>query len=133
MQVFILDTLGELIYYFALSRLAFLGGSLVRVGGHNMLEPASLGIPVITGPYFYNFLEIGTLLREAGAARVIHNENELATEVIRLLSSEKLRHDAGQRGRHMVLESRGSSDRVLDSVRPLLNINQYATIQDKIV
>lgn len=124
-QVFILDTLGELIYYYALARLAFVGGSLVRVGGHNMLEPASLGIPVITGPYFYNFHEIGTLLQEAGAARVIYNEYELAAEVIRLLSNEKLRQDAGQRGRHMVLENRGSIDRILNSIRPLFN--KYAT------
>ena len=129
MQVFILDTLGELIYYYALSRLAFVGGSLVRVGGHNMLEPASLGIPVMCGPYFYNFHEIGTLLQKAGAARVISNQYELATEVIRLLSNEKLRHDAGQCGRKMVEENRGSIDRVLDSIRPLLN--QYATKQNR--
>ena len=121
MQVFILDTLGELIYYYALSRLAFLGGSLVRVGGHNMLEPASLGIPMIYGPYFYNFHEIGTLLQEVGAARVIYNEYELATEVIRLLSNEKLRHDAGLSGRCLVEENRGSIDRVLNSMRPLFN------------
>jgi len=125
MQVFILDTLGELIYYYALSRLAFVGGSLVRIGGHNMLEPASLGIPVICGPYFYNFHEIGSLLQEAGAARVINDPYQLANEVIRLLSNEKLRHDAGQCGRQVVEENRGSIDRVLDSVRPLLN--QYAT------
>jgi 3-deoxy-D-manno-octulosonic-acid transferase len=125
MQVFILDTLGELIYYYALSRLAFVGGSLVRIGGHNMLEPASLGIPVIYGPYFYNFYEIGRLLQKAGAARVINDPCELANEVIRLLSNEKLRHDAGQCGRQVVEENRGSIDRVWDRVRPLLN--QYAT------
>ena len=121
-RIFILDTLGELIYYYALSRLAFVGGSLVRVGGHNMLEPASLGIPMIYGPYIYNFHEIGTRLQQVGAARVIHNEYELAKEVNRLLSNEKLRHDAGQCGRQMVQENRGSTDRVLASVRPLLNI-----------
>lgn len=118
-QVFILDTLGELTYYYGLSRLAFVGGSLVHVGGHNMLEPAFLGIPVICGPYFYNFHEIGTLLQEAGAARVVGNQDELATEVVRLLSDEKMRHDAGQCCRQTAERNRGSIDRVLGSIRPL--------------
>ncbi|MGH8119174.1 MAG: lipid IV(A) 3-deoxy-D-manno-octulosonic acid transferase [Gammaproteobacteria bacterium] len=120
-QVFILDTMGDLIFYYALSQLAFVGGSLVRVGGHNMLEPAALGVPVIAGPYLHNFQEIGSRMRETGAARVVANAHELLTEVIRLFSDEKLRLDAGQTGRNMVVENRGSADRCMQLLRTILN------------
>ena len=120
-RIYVLDTIGELIYYYALARIAFVGGSLVNVGGHNMLEPVSLGIPVISGPYLYNFHEIGKMLQETGVARVIHNEHELAEEVIRLFADEKLRHDAGQNGQRMVQENRGSSVRFMRLARPIID------------
>jgi len=124
-QVYVLDTMGELLFYYALSRLAFVGGSLVPAGGHNMLEPAALGIPVITGPYLHNFHEIAARMQEAGAASVVHNAHELVTEVTRLFSNENLRHDAGLKGRNLVVENRGSIDRCMHHIRPILN--KYAT------
>ncbi|HSC83364.1 MAG TPA: lipid IV(A) 3-deoxy-D-manno-octulosonic acid transferase, partial [Pseudomonas sp.] len=65
-QVLLGDTLGELLFLYALADLAFVGGSLVANGGHNLLEPAALGKPLLSGPHLFNFLEIATLLREAG-------------------------------------------------------------------
>jgi len=119
-QVYVLNTMGELIFYYALSQLAFVGGSLVPAGGHNMLEPAALGIPVISGPYLHNFHEIGSRMQEAGTASVVHSPDELASEVIRLFSNENLRHDAGKRGRNIVAENRGSADRCIQLIRPIL-------------
>ncbi|HBX57079.1 MAG TPA: 3-deoxy-D-manno-octulosonic acid transferase, partial [Pseudomonas sp.] len=66
-QVMLGDTMGELLFLYALADTAFVGGSLVANGGHNLLEPAALGKPVLSGPHLFNFLEIAAQLREAGA------------------------------------------------------------------
>ena len=68
-QVFIGDSMGELPLFYAASDVAFVGGSLVPHGGHNLLEPAALGIPVVTGPHVFNFTEICNLLQAAAACR----------------------------------------------------------------
>lgn len=65
-RVLLGDTMGELLFLYALSDIAFVGGSLVATGGHNPLEPAALALPVLMGPHVFNFLEISAMLREAG-------------------------------------------------------------------
>ncbi|MCZ7018889.1 3-deoxy-D-manno-octulosonic acid transferase, partial [Salmonella enterica] len=65
-QVMLGDTMGELLFLYALADTAFVGGSLVPNGGHNLLEPAALAKPVLSGPHLFNFLEISALLRDAG-------------------------------------------------------------------
>ncbi|MGH8659419.1 MAG: lipid IV(A) 3-deoxy-D-manno-octulosonic acid transferase [Gammaproteobacteria bacterium] len=111
-QVFLLDSLGELLEFYAAADLAFVGGSLENAGGHNMLEPAALGIPVLSGPYFSNFADISRLLREAGAMQVVQDSKELAGGVLALLSNPPLRQEWGQRGQRVVEQNRGAADRV---------------------
>lgn len=123
-QVFILDTLGELPVYYAASDVAFIGGSLVPVGGHNMLEPASLGIPVITGPYYFNFDEVARLLEENNAAWIIHNKNQLIKQINLLLSDANLRHSAGEKGKKLVESNRGNVDKLIDILKPYLTKNK---------
>ncbi len=65
-QVLLGDTMGELLFLYALADIAFVGGSLVPNGGHNLLEPAALGKPVFAGPHLFNFLDIAAQLRDAG-------------------------------------------------------------------
>ena len=120
-QVYILDTLGELMLYYALADLAFVGGSMVPVGGHNMLEPASLGVPVITGPYNHNFLEISEILENAGALRIVHNTGELINQVKLLLADADLRQNAGKKGRNIVDANRGSANRVMHYLKDFLD------------
>jgi 3-deoxy-D-manno-octulosonic-acid transferase len=109
-QVFLLDSLGELLQFYAASDVAFVGGSLENVGGHNMLEPAAVGIPVLSGPYLSNFAEISRLLREAGAAQIVRNSSELAERVVALLSDPGRRRELGQRGQTVVEKNKGAAD-----------------------
>jgi 3-deoxy-D-manno-octulosonic-acid transferase len=118
--VFLLDTLGELRLFYAASDIAFVGGSLVPKGGHNVLEPASAGVPVLFGPHMFNFADISRRLLEASAAIRVADRYELADAVGRLLSDETLRKDYGQQARDFVAQNRGALDRVLALLEPYL-------------
>ncbi|MEQ8205589.1 MAG: lipid IV(A) 3-deoxy-D-manno-octulosonic acid transferase, partial [Woeseia sp.] len=76
--VFLLDTMGELPLFYAASDVAFVGGTLVPVGGHNLLEPASLGVPVVTGPYLFNTQEIANMFAAVGASLIVEDAKELS-------------------------------------------------------
>ena len=115
-SVFIGDTMGELPLFYAASDVAFVGGSLVREGGHNMLEPAALGIPVIFGPYVHDVAEISDKLMEVRAGRRVNDKDELATAVVEYMQDANLRHVAGQRGREFVKGNRGALDLVMELV-----------------
>ncbi|CDH47302.1 Three-deoxy-D-manno-octulosonic-acid transferase domain protein [Candidatus Contendobacter odensis Run_B_J11] len=106
--VFLGDSMGELLRFYAAADLAFVGGSLVATGGHNVLEPALLGLPVLFGPHMFNFTEAGERLLAANAAWQIANAAELAVAVERLLTDPERRQAAGQRGRAVVECHRGA-------------------------
>jgi len=83
-EILLLDSLGELLDFYAAGDVAFVGGSLVPIGGHNLLEPAALGLPILTGPNTSNSADVARLLIERGAADVVKNPQELADRVIAL-------------------------------------------------
>ena len=116
-QIFILDSFGELPRYYATADMAFVGGSLVKVGGHNLLEPAGLGLPVIMGPHVFNFKEISQLLLDGGAAWQVDNASELADVIIRLLKDKALQQRAGNAGENIILKHRGNTNRVLKLIK----------------
>jgi 3-deoxy-D-manno-octulosonic-acid transferase len=111
--VFVGDTMGELTVFYSGADVAFVGGSLVDVGGHNMLEAAALGLPILLGPHLHNFAEISGQLCDADAAQVVHDPQELGERVIALLSDANQRHLAGERGRDFVQRNRGAGERLL--------------------
>ena len=119
-QVLLLDTMGELTAFYAASDVAFVGGSLVPVGGHNLLEPAALGVPVITGPHTQNGPEIARLLIEAGGALEAADGVALAAAAGRLLADPALRERMGESARSFVEAHRGSLARLLALIEPLL-------------
>jgi len=119
-QVFVGDTLGELMQFYAASDVAFVGGSLVQTGGHNILEPAALGKPVITGPYMFNFNEINETMLETGALQQVENADQLATTVIDLLSNADKRQQQGKLGQQHVEKNRGSLGRLIDLLVPYI-------------
>jgi 3-deoxy-D-manno-octulosonic-acid transferase len=119
-SVFIGDTMGELPLFYAASDVAFVGGSLVPEGGHNMLEPAALGIPVVFGPHVHDVAEISERLMEAGAGRKVADNRALATAVVEYLNDANLRHVTGQRGRQFVKENRGALNLVMELVDELM-------------
>ncbi len=111
-QIFLGDSMGELMLMFAASDVAFVGGSLVPTGGHNLLEPASLGLPVLTGPHMFNFAEIHRLLQQGEAAIEVETPAHLAREVIALFKDDALRESMGENGKRLVEENRGALDKV---------------------
>ena len=119
-QVFIGDTMGELPLFYAAADVAFVGGTLVERGGHNMLEPAALGLPVLFGPHVFNFAEISRRLLEAGGARTVGDSDTLGRTVIEYLRDADLRHSTGAKGRAFVESNRGAGDRVLRMISPYL-------------
>lgn len=119
-SVYILDTLGELQLHYAASQVAFVGGSLVNTGGQNMMEPASLALPVISGPHTYNFTEVTQLLSENDALVVVSNAEDLATKVSALLSDANHRHNIGEKGRKVIEENKGNLKRLMQIIRPYL-------------
>jgi len=119
-SVFVGDTLGELLLFYAVSDAAFVGGSLVPVGGHNMLEPAALGVPMVFGPHLFNFSDISRGLLEAGAARRIESSEQLAAVVGELLGDAALRAEMGEAGRKLVADNRGALERLLGLLKPYL-------------
>ena len=114
------DTMGELMMFYAAADVAFVAGSLVPIGGHNLLEPASVGRPVLTGPHNFNSEEIAQLLMDAGAAFVVSDTEQLAHAVSGLLDAADLRDVMGAAGRAVLDANRGALDRLLTLVDPLL-------------
>ncbi|MGH9566074.1 MAG: 3-deoxy-D-manno-octulosonic acid transferase, partial [Candidatus Angelobacter sp.] len=119
-KVFLLDSVGELASVYELAELAFVGGSLVPTGGHNILEPAQHGVAVLTGPYTFNFREIVRIFQEGGAVRVVDADN-LASEFLRLLAEPQSLQKLGTRAKALFLENNGATARTLAALRGLLN------------
>lgn len=118
--VYFVDTLGELPMFYAVADVAFVAGSLVPIGGHNLLEPAALAMPVLAGPHNFNSQDISALLEEAGALQIVQDAESLAAAVSTLLADEALRRNRGERARRTLAESGGALERLMALVQPLL-------------
>ncbi len=119
-QVFVLNTLGELMPFFACAQVAFVGGSLQAIGGHNLLEPAAMGTAVITGPHLHNFAEISRRMSEAGALSIRDDAAQLGDELLRLLGDAAARQQMVQAGAALVANGRGALERTLELIGPRL-------------
>jgi len=120
LEVVLVDTLGELLDFYAMGDVAFVGGTLVEVGGHNLLEPAALGLPVLAGPHNFNGPDIARILVESGAALIVADATELAARVSLLLSNPADRARIGALGRECVEGNRGALDKLLGLIDPLM-------------
>jgi 3-deoxy-D-manno-octulosonic-acid transferase len=119
-DVIILDTVGELGQLYDIGTLAFVGGSLVPIGGHNPLEPAESGIPVIFGPHTHNFeLMSESILKADGAVRV-QNDAELLDAAKRILTDSGLRERLGRNARSFVRKNRGALDRIMKTIDQIM-------------
>lgn len=110
------DTMGELLMLYGCADIAFIGGSLVERGGHNMLEPAAWSIPLLTGPSDFNFREISTLLQDAGALRKIADADQLGDALIELAGDDTERARRGNAARAVVESNRGALQRLLAAI-----------------
>ena len=119
-DVLLVDTLGELLDFYAAADVAFVGGSLVPVGGHNLLEPAALGLPILTGPHNFNSEEVARLLISRGAAEVVTDARSLGTRVAALLADPAERSRIGAVGQASIDSNRGALAKLLGLINPLL-------------
>ncbi|HEX8835162.1 MAG TPA: hypothetical protein VF719_13220, partial [Abditibacteriaceae bacterium] len=118
--IILLDTVGELSQVYAAADVAFVGGSLIERGGHNMLEPVLLGVPVTFGPYVANFREAAALVDAARAGRMVHNENELGDALAAWLGDENERRAVALRAGEALDTHRGAAKRVAQIVAAAL-------------
>ena len=119
-QVFLLDSLGEMNAFYAASDVAFVGGSIARVGGHNLLEPAAFGLPVLAGPHLFQTRDTARLLSEAGALFSVHDAGELAGRLSRLLDSEDALRSAGEAARSCLAAGEAVLEETLALIEPFL-------------
>ena len=119
-QCFVVDTMGELLKFYACSDACFVGGSLDRIGGHNVLEPAALGKPILTGPHTFNFAEITDILIAENAAVRVANGAALGSQVVRILSDPKRAAAMGAAALAVVERERGAVPRTLAAIEEIL-------------
>lgn len=119
-QVVLGDTMGTLLFLYALADIAFVGGSLVTRGGHNLLEPVVLGKPVLSGPHVFNFLEIANQLHAAGALCTVECAADLSQTLRDLLQHADKRTQMARAGQLVVANNRGALERLLAALAPLL-------------
>jgi 3-deoxy-D-manno-octulosonic-acid transferase len=110
-RIILLDTMGELAWIYAIADVAFVGGSLIPIGGHNLLEPAVYGVPVIFGPYVDHFKNAADLLIQSGGGIKIKNEGELYTTVLDLLKDEDRRKRMGKAAQEAIEKQSGASQK----------------------
>jgi len=123
-RVFLLDSIGELASIYQFASAAFVGGSLVPHGGHNILEPAQAGAAVLTGPSTENFRDIIRIFRQGNAVRIVE-PGQVAPAMIELLSQESLRSQMTARAREILRSQSGATARTLDAIQTLLNTASF--------
>jgi len=120
-QIYLGDTMGEMMLMYAACDFAFIGGSLIdKIGGHNLLEPAALGKATISGPFLFNFLTIAKEFSENNALLIVNDYSQLSACVEKLFNEPKLRQEMGARGHAIVEKNRGSLDNHLNILQTLI-------------
>jgi len=114
------DTMGDLMKLYGCADVAFVGGSLVPIGGHNLLEPAALGVAVVSGPYLDNLREIADTLAESGARLEVNDADSLGETLIALLGNDDRRSRLGEAGRAVVAANRGALARTRQKIKEIL-------------
>ena len=112
-EIYVGDTMGDMPLLYASADVAFIGGSLVPTGGHNPLEAAVIGLPIVFGQYMFNFKQIAEQLLHIKAAQQVNSVNELTNTLLPYLQQTQLRHQTGQRGQQFVAQNRGALQRLL--------------------
>ncbi len=126
-EVILLDSIGELRAIYALADIAFVGGSIARHGGHNVLEPAARGVCVVTGAHTQNFAAVTKALRDANAivqlpeVPIVEASTKLAAVLLELLSDEERRSEISKRARLVCNQNRGATERAIETITRILS------------
>ena len=124
-QVYLADTLGELGLFYRLSDIAFVGGSIVAIGGHNPLEPARLSSAILYGPHTFNFIETYRDMRASGGTALVRNERDLAASLVRLLTDDMTRTSMAEKAMRWSMESAEQIlNNIVEELKPILPTKQ---------
>jgi 3-deoxy-D-manno-octulosonic-acid transferase len=124
-SVLLVDSIGELAALYALADVAFVGGSLVPRGGHNIIEPAQHGVAIVTGSYTENFRDIVALFQSRDAVRIV-SLAELPLTLMQLLANDEERHALGRRAEETIRSQRGATSRTLAALQTLIAADRDA-------
>jgi 3-deoxy-D-manno-octulosonic-acid transferase len=116
-DVILVDTIGDLVTLFKAAKLAFMGGSLVNVGGHNIIEPAYFSVPTLFGRYMQNFIAAKELILSEGGAYAVKDELELKEKIVYLLQNKYERIDMGRRAKQALEKNRGALKNTMDEIK----------------
>ena len=119
-DVVVLDTIGELGRFYSLADVVFIGGSLVSHGGHNILEPAAQGKPIIVGPHMFNFKDIYALLSNREACATVRDQETLTATLMEILSDAELSAAMSRNSRTVIEENRGAAQKNTVELQQLL-------------
>ena len=120
-EVFIVDAMGVLLEFYAASDIAFIGGSLVEVGGHNPIEAGALGLPILMGPFVFNFEAICQKLLAVNGLELVNNEQELQQVLLDLLANRERAKSMGENALREIEASKGAVGKVIEALTPLLD------------
>ena len=120
-QIYLGDTMGELLMFCALADMAFVGGSLVKTGGHNCLEVSAFAKPVMSGPHDFNFAEINTALKRSGGLSYVTDADSTCQQLTRWIQEPRLARGAGRAGLAVVEENRGALSKLLNQLAQYLD------------
>ena len=122
-EVYLLDTIGQLANFYAISSLAFVGGTIAKIGGHNLLEPYLYAVPVVCGPYLFKTKESATILEHCQALFIGQNAQEVENKIIELLQNDNTRINMGTIGKEWLENNRGAVAKSLDAIAKILDTN----------
>ncbi len=120
-DVFVVDTMGEMLEFYASSDIAFVGGSISDIGGHNVLEAAVFSLPVLVGPNTYNFEEITQLLNDCGGSYLVHDANDIISRMEALMQNPELRGKMGQAAYTLVQKHRGAVNTTMQMIESIMS------------
>jgi 3-deoxy-D-manno-octulosonic-acid transferase len=118
-QVYLVDTMGDLMLCYGAADVAFVAGSLTPVGGHNLLEPASLGLPVLMGPYTFKIEKIFQVFLDEGAAFCVNDSNEIVDKILFLFEHDRERLQIGDKAKNLVRKNQGAAESQLQTIKSL--------------
>ena len=118
-DVILLDTIGELSKLYSIGTIVFVGGSLVSIGGHNVLEPVAYKKAVIFGPHMENFSEISRSLKASGGGLQVHNREEFLLKARMLLQDDTVRDKLGEQAFKVIAHNQGAIKKVMEVIRRL--------------
>jgi len=126
-DVYLIDSIGHLATFYGIADVAFVGGTLAPVGGHNVLEPYTYKVPVIAGPRLEKTRDFARLLQDRDALFVVKNDNEMTEQLERLLADDQLRLEIGNRGNKLLLDSQGAVKKGLSILEESLGLSNKST------